>query len=195
MDWLWAYPILKHMDIVTFTLLSICFYGEVKCRSPASWRGRFHRATLSGTSIILRYNQHTLSWAMHEEKEEATVFVKFITTTTMTAVSPAPLQLHAQAPHMTLIFHVWGIWSPWLLIWLHTSLNKNSGLSCWIFHQIFPLWLLYISPSHSKWNSRAFIQRICHFKINLSPTCTSLPLPLFHLSFKWFYHKISYTAQ
>lgn len=152
--------------------------------------------TLWNSSIILCYNQHTPSWAMHRRKKKKQLFLSSL-------LQPPPWLLYLLAhtasrsgSHMTLIFHVSGHLVFDFSFDFHTSLNKNSGLSCWVFHQIFPLWLfIYFSLSLKMklqgLSSKGFVIS----KINLSPTCTSLPLPLFHLSFQCFYHKISYTAQ
>lgn len=159
-------------------------------------RGRFHRATLSGIQVLFCAIISTLCLEpCIEEKRRSNCFCQVYYNHHHDCCVSSPYSFTLRLSHDSHLSRMGHLVSDFSFDF-HTSLNKNSGLSCWIFHQIFPLWLfVYFSLSLKMklqgLSSKGFVIS----KINLSPTCTSLPLPLFHLSFKWFYHKISYTAQ
>lgn len=119
--------------------------------------------TLWNSSIILRYNQHTLSWAMHRRKKKKQLFLSSLLQPPPWLLCLLALQLHAQALTWLSSF-TYGASGLWLLIWLPYSLNKIWSQLLNIPPNLSSVAICSISPLTQNETPRAFIQRICHFQ-------------------------------
>lgn len=120
--------------------------------------------TLWNSSIILRYNQHTLSWAMHRRKKKKQLFLSSLLQPPPWLLCLLALQLHAQALTWLSSF-TYGASGLWLLIWLpYFPKQKFWSQLLNIPPNLSSVAICIFLPLTQNETPRAFIQRICHFQ-------------------------------
>ena len=192
------------MEVVTAILFSIWLYGEVKCRSSASLESstELQSLELKHHSVIQSvYSVSSHAWKKGKKSKKQTAALSRVQQVYYNKYHDCSISscnsTSWSGSHVTVIFQVYlGTSGPSFIILLpHSAKNLDlelldilSNLSCLLFiYFSLPLKIEFQWLS-SKWS--------CHFQDKpLFYLHFSLPLSLFHWSFKWFYHKIIYTAK